>query len=168
MEPILRAAAIYLFLLLIFRISGKRSLAQITTFDFLLLLIIGEATQNAMIADDNSLTTSALVITTLLGIDLVLNNWKRRSRKLERLLDDVPLILVHHGQPIGSRMRQSGVSESDVMEAARRLRGLERMDQIKFAVLERSGGISIVPFPKEPLPDPDWIERRDHESQHAR
>lgn len=168
MEPILRAAAVYLFLLLIFRISGKRSLAQITTFDFVLLLIVGEATQNAMIGDDNSITTAVLVITTLLGIDLVLNAWKNRSRTIERLIDDVPVILVQYGRPIVNRMKRNGVDDADVMEAARRLQGLERMDQIKFAVLERSGGISIVPFPREPLPDPDWIQRHDHQTEHAR
>lgn len=168
MEPILRAAAVYIFLLLIFRISGKRSLAQITTFDFVLLLIIGEATQNAMIGDDNSITTAVLVIITLLGIDLFLNVLKRRSRTLEHLIEDTPLILVRNGLPITNRMKRSGVGESDVMEAARRLQGLERMDQVKFAVLERSGGISIVPFDREPLPDPDWIQRHDHQAQHTR
>ncbi len=73
MDAVLRAGAIYLVLLLIFRITGKRSLAQITTFDFVLLLVIGEATQQALLGNDFSITNAVIVIVTLLGLDLGLS-----------------------------------------------------------------------------------------------
>jgi uncharacterized membrane protein YcaP (DUF421 family) len=145
MDAVLRGAIVYLVLLELFRISGKRSLAQITTFDFVLLLIVAEAIQQAMIDADNSMTNAFLVVVTLLGIDIALSLLKGRSRLLEKLIDDVPLVLVEDGRPLKERMDKARVDESDILTSARELQGLERMDQIKYAVLERSGGISIIP-----------------------
>ncbi len=149
MDSVLRAIAIYAILLIIFRISGKRSLAQITTFDFVLLLVIGEATQQALLGDDFSLTNAFIVIITLLGLDIALSLLKQRSPKIELWLDDTPLIIVEDGRPLKERMAKARIDESDVLTAARELQGLERMDQIKYAVLERSGGVSVVPKPQE-------------------
>lgn len=145
MGSVLRAVAIYVFLFILFRFAGKRSLAQITTFDFILLLIISEATQNALIGNDYSLTNGFLVITTLIGINIALSLWKQRSPEIEKFLDGVPLVIVEEGRPLKDRMAKARVDEDDVLTAARELQGLERMDQIKYAVLERSGGISIIP-----------------------
>ena len=145
MDAVLRASAIYFFLLLIFRLSGKRSIAQITTFDLILLLIISEATQQALLGQDFSLTNAFLVIVTLVGIDIGLSLLKQRSSTIEKLLEDEPLIIVEEGRPLLDRMKKVRVDEEDVLTAARILQGLERMDQIKYAVLERNGGISIIP-----------------------
>jgi uncharacterized membrane protein YcaP (DUF421 family) len=145
MGSVLRAIVVYIVLFLIFRIAGRRTLSQITTFDFVLLLIVSEATQNAMIGDDYSITNAMLVITTLVGFDIALSLWKRRFPSLDKFLDGVPLILVEEGKPLKDRMAKARVDESDVLTAARELQGLERMEQIKYAVLERSGGISIIP-----------------------
>ncbi len=144
MDSILRAAVVYLVLLVLFRITGRRSLAQITTFDFVLLLIIAEATQQAMIDDDNSMTNGFLVITTLLSLDLGLLALSGRSRIIDRLINDAPLVLVDDGRLLQERMTKSRVSEGDILQSARQ-QGLERMEQIKYAVLERSGNISIIP-----------------------
>jgi len=145
MDAVIRSAAIYLFLLIVFRISGKRSLAQITTFDFVLLLIIGEATQQGLLGQDFSITNAFIVILTLIGIDIGLSLLKQRSQSLEKLLDGVPLIILENGQPLKDRMNKARVDEGDILEAARELQGLERLEQIKYAVLERDGRISIVP-----------------------
>lgn len=145
MDAVLRASAIYFFLLLIFRLSGKRSIAQITTFDLILLLIISEATQQALLGQDFSLTNAFLVIVTLVGIDIGLSLLKQRSPRIEKILEDEPLIIVDEGRPLLDRMKKVRVDEEDVLIAARILQGLERMDQIKYAVLERNGGISIIP-----------------------
>jgi uncharacterized membrane protein YcaP (DUF421 family) len=145
MGSVLRAVVVYVVLFLIFRVAGRRTLSQITTFDFVLLLIVSEATQNAMIGDDYSITNAMLVITTLVGLDIALSLWKRRFPSLDKFLDGVPLIIVEDGKPLKDRMAKARVDESDVLTAARELQGLERMEQIKYAVLERSGGISIIP-----------------------
>jgi uncharacterized membrane protein YcaP (DUF421 family) len=145
MNPILRATVVYFFLMLVFRLAGKRSLAQITAFDFVLLLIIGEATQNALIGQDYSLSNAGLVIMTLVMLDIGLSLVKARFPRLEPVLDDLPLVLVENGRAITDRMREARVDEDDVLAAARHLQGLERLDQVKYAVLERSGGITVIP-----------------------
>lgn len=149
MDSVLRAAAIYVVLLLVFRLAGKRSLAQITTFDFVLLLVIGEATQQALLGDDFSLTTAVIVIVTLVLLDVGLSLAKRRSILLDKLVDDVPLVVLENGRPLHDRMLRARIDESDILISARELQGLERLDQIKYAVLERNGTISIIPQPQE-------------------
>ena len=85
MDSVLRAAAIYIGLMIIMRFAGKRSLAQITTFDFVLLLIISEATQQAMLGQDFSVTNALLVIVTLVMLDIGLSLLKRRSKTIDKL-----------------------------------------------------------------------------------
>ena len=144
MDNVIRGAATYVFVWLILRIAGKRSLAEITSFDFVLLLIISETTQAALIDKDNSMTGSFLLIITMIGIDIAISVWKQGHHALDKVIDGVPLILVENGVPIPERLEKSRVDEDDILEAARQMRGLERMDQIKYAVLERHGGITII------------------------
>jgi uncharacterized membrane protein YcaP (DUF421 family) len=145
MDAVLRALAIYLILIVLFRVAGNRALGQLTTFDFVLLLIVGEATQQALLGNDFSITNAFLVIATLLGADIGLSLLKERFHRVEKIIDGVPVVIVEDGRPLRDRMRKVRVDDSDVLVAARELQGLERMDQIKYAVLERSGGISIIP-----------------------
>ena len=145
MDAVLRGAAIYVILLVLFRIAGRRTLAEMTSFDFVLILIIGEATQQALLGEDFSVTNAFLLIVTLLGMDVALSLLKQRSGRIEKWIDGVPTLLVENGRPMYDRMRKARVDEADVMEAARRLRGVERIEQIKFAVLEVSGGITVIP-----------------------
>jgi uncharacterized membrane protein YcaP (DUF421 family) len=145
MDSVLRAAAIYAFLMLIFRLTGKRTLAQITAFDFVLLLIIGEATQQALLGNDFSIINACVVIGTLMFLELGLSLAKGRWPRLDPVLDSTPVVIVEDGRLLEDRATQERVDLSDVLAAARERHGLERLEQIKFAVLERSGGISIIP-----------------------
>lgn len=145
MDAVLRATVIYVALLVVFRIAGQRSIAQITTFDFVLLLVIGEATQQALLGEDFSVTYALVVIVTLVGIDILLSHAKMRWNALEKVLDGTPLVLVDDGKPIGDRLRRTRVDEADIMSAARVKHGLERMEDVRFAVLETNGDIAIVP-----------------------
>ena len=145
MNPVIRGIIIYLFLLIVFRFMGKRSLASITTFDFVVLLIISEVIQNAFVGEDFSLTNGLLLIATLMGIDVILSFLKTKFKGFDRVAESVPLIIVEHGQLLNERMKKSGVEVDDIMQAARTLQGLERIDQIKYAVLEKDGHISIIP-----------------------
>jgi uncharacterized membrane protein YcaP (DUF421 family) len=149
MNPVLRGMIVYLFLFLVLRIMGKRSLSETTTFDFVVLLIISEVTQQAMIDGDNSLTGAIILISTLLGMDLFFTLMKKPFKLFERVVEGTPLIIVDHGKPLKKRMDKTKIDEEDIMQAARFNQGLETMDQIKYAVLEKNGSISIIPFKKE-------------------
>jgi len=148
MESVIRAACIYGALLMLFRLTGNRSLGQISTFDFVLLLIISEAIQNGMVGNNYSLTNAFVLVITLVLIDFVLSLVKQRSRTVDKWLEGMPVVIVEHGRPLRERMDRARVADDDVLTAARLLHGLERMDQVKYAVLERSGEISIIPRDK--------------------
>lgn len=148
MDAVLRGVAIYIALLVIFRITGKRTLAQITVFDFVLLLIISETTQQGMLGQDFSVTNAVLLVVTLVGMDLGLNFLKRHSLWIERLTEGAPLIILENGKLLQDRLSKLQIDESDILQAARELQGLERLDQIKYAVLERNGAISVIPKPE--------------------
>lgn len=149
MNPVVRGVIIYLFLLIVFRFMGKRSLAATTTFDFVVLLIISEVTQNALVGEDYSLTNALVLIATLMGMDMILSFLKQKFKGFDRVAEGLPLIIVQEGKPLKERMDKSGVDEEDVMQSARLNQGLERMEQIKYAVLEKDGTISIIPYRRD-------------------
>lgn len=147
MDPVLRGLAIYIALLIIFRISGKRTLAQITTFDFVLLLIVSEATQQGLLGDDFSVTNAIVVVATLVGADITMSFLKEKSTRFARVADGLPVVVLQDGQPIEHRMRRARLDQDDILASGRETHGIERLDQIKYAVLEPSGSISVVPYP---------------------
>lgn len=145
MDVLLRGVSVYLLLLLVFRISGARTFADITPFDFVLLLIVAEAVQQALLGEDFSVTTAALLTVTLVGIDIAMSLTKQRVPWLEHFTESVPIVLVERGEPLIDRMKKARVNEEDVLSAARLSQGLRSMDEIEYAVLEKSGGISVIP-----------------------
>lgn len=145
MESIIRGTVIFLFLLVVFRISGKRTLAESTNFDFVLLLIISEVTQQAMVDSDHSITNAMILIVTLVGLDLLLSILKQHNKTLEKVIDGEPIVILQKGRALEEPMGKERVSEEDILAAARATRGLERMDQVKYAILESNGKISIIP-----------------------
>ena len=149
MNPVIRGLAVYLFVYVVFRVLGKRSLAEITTFDFVLLLIISETTTDALIGEDYSLMGCFIMVCTLVATDYLFSLIKGSSKWFELFSEGAPLVIVDNGKPLKKRMEKSKVDESDVLEAAREMHGLEKMSQIKYAVLERDGTISIIPIRPE-------------------
>ena len=150
MNPVLRGVIVYVFLMIVFRIMGRRTLNEATTFDLVLLLIISEVTQQGLVGEDFSITTAVVLICTLMGLDLLLTLWKHSSKSVERVVEGTPLLIVHQGKPLMNRMDKTKVAEDDIMQSARLSFGLERMDEIKYAVLEKDGTISIIPFEGKP------------------
>jgi len=145
MDMVVRALVLYGFLLIVFRIAGRRTLAEVTTFDLVLILIIGEATQQALLGQDYSLTRAMVVIATLVAADILLPLIKQWLPAVDLVLDGTPTIVVENGVALRDRMRKARIDEEDVLESARRLRGVTRLSDIRYAVLERGGAISIIP-----------------------
>src|SRR5688500_14222634 len=145
MDSVIRGLLTYLFLLLVFRISGKRTLSEATSFDLVLLLIISETTQQAMVQNDHSMTNGVLLIVTLVGVDILLSLLKQWFPAVDAWLDGVPVVIMDNGKVLKDRLNRERVDESDILEAAREQEGLESLDQIRYAVLERGGKITIVP-----------------------
>ena len=145
MEPVLRALGCYLLLLVVVRLSGKRGLAQVTIFDLVLLLLISQTVGQALVGDDSSLTTAVVITVTLVVINRVNDTVAHRWADMSHVLEDAPLVLIESGHVHEDRMAQMKIRLDDVLETARLDEGVERLEQIKHAILERSGSISIIP-----------------------
>jgi uncharacterized membrane protein YcaP (DUF421 family) len=116
-----------------------------TPFDLVLILVISETTQQAFGGEDFSLTNAAILIITLISLDIALSYAKRATPAVAKWLDGKPTLLVVDGKPDRAAMSKARVDIEDILESARESRGLARLDQIRHAVLEIDGGISIIP-----------------------
>jgi uncharacterized membrane protein YcaP (DUF421 family) len=144
-DSIVRALAVYLVLLVIFRVAGRRTLANTTTFDLVLTLIISEAVQQALIETDNSMTNALLLVLTLVGTDVVLSLAKQRWKRVQKVVEGLPIVIVERGKMHHDRMERERVDEEDVLAAARSAHGLRRFDEIDYAVVEPNGEVSVIP-----------------------
>ena len=140
------SASIYLLLLLIFRIAGRRTLAETSSFDLVLLLIIGETTQNAMVGQDNSVGTAASAIISLVSLDMAITYLKKAFPSFDHLLEGDPILLINEGRIQRAALEANGLDDEDLQEAARLSHGLEEVKQVRQATLERDGKISIMPW----------------------
>lgn len=146
MELILRGAVIYLALFLLLRATGNRQFSEMTAFDAVLIILIAEVTGQSLVGEDYSLVGSILVLATIIGIDLTFSLLKRGHPRFARVVDGIPVLLVNEGRLVEEVMRRERVDKEDILSSARELRGLESLDQVKYAVLEPNGRITIVPW----------------------
>lgn len=144
---VVRAAAIYLFLLIVFRIAGRRTLAQTTTFDLVLILVIGDATQQALLGTDTTMASGALAVMTLVSFDIALTHLKRLFPALDRLIEGDAVVLMINGKLREGPMTAHAIDAEDILGAARENHGLTDLADVRQAVLEKDGKISIVPVP---------------------
>jgi uncharacterized membrane protein YcaP (DUF421 family) len=144
MELVIRAVVIYVSVLVLMRISGKRQFSQMTSFDFVLLLLISESVSQGLY-DDSALTTSLILVTTLVAVDIALSQIKHRFRTLEEIVESKPTMLIQDGRLIETNLASERVDETDILSAARINHGIESLAQVRHAILERDGSISIVP-----------------------
>ena len=149
MDSVIRGLVVYFFVLIIFRIAGKRTLSQINTFDLVLTLIISETLQQALIDDDNSMTNAILLVVTLVGLDILLSVLKHRVPFVARLVDSLPLVIMRDGTLADEPMKKERVNDTDVLNAARQHHGISTMDDIDYAIMEAEGHITIVPKKKK-------------------
>lgn len=149
MDIVIRTAAIYFALYIVLKIAGNRTLLRMTSFDFILLLIISEATQQAMLPDDLSVTSAIIAILTLFCIDIIFSLIKNHIPLADKFFDGSPIILVEHGKVLPWRMKKVHLTHDDIMEIARTKQGIECISQIKFAIMEKNGDISIIKAPEK-------------------
>jgi uncharacterized membrane protein YcaP (DUF421 family) len=155
MDSVIKATLVYFVLWAIIRISGRRTLGEMTAFDLVLFLIIGGATQRAITGQDYSLTNAFLLVATFVILDILLSLIESRSPLARRVLKGTPMIVVEHGRLLKDRVLSARITNEEILEAARKMQGLERIDQIKFAILEPNGNFTIVPETK-----PDMRRRK--------
>ncbi len=139
---------IYVFLIAGLRLLGKRELGQMNIFDLILLIVLGNAVQNAMMNNDNSLGGGLIASTVLLCVNRLFNHLMHRSRRVERAMVGQPVLLVHNGVAIEERLTAQGISHEQLMQALRE-HGVCSMAETRMCVLEVDGSISVVPAGSE-------------------
>lgn len=143
-EKILRSVVIYLFMLLAFRFTGKRQVGQLTPFDLVVLLIISNVVQNAVIGPDNSLGGGILGAVVILALNWLVVEVTYRSKRLRRLLEATPTLLIHNGRILHANLQKERLTLDDLHAALRRA-GVADFEHVRVAVLEENGGISVIP-----------------------
>lgn len=141
---IARTLVIYGVILIGLRLAGKREVGQITIFDLVVLLLIANAVQNAMVGPDTSLTGGVLAAVVLLFANAIVARARLHWPRLRHLVEGSPTLVVLHGQPIAEHLRREGL-DADILEAALREHGVSRLADVEMAVLEIDGSISVVP-----------------------
>lgn len=142
-EFVVRAASVYVFLLVTLRLTGKRQVGQLTPFDLVLLLILSNAVQNSMNGGDNSLLGGVILAVTLIVLNVVVGRLTTRNRKIERLIDGQPRVLISNGHVFQPVLLHEEITHDELMAALRRS-GCEKIEDVRLAVLETNGGISVI------------------------
>jgi uncharacterized membrane protein YcaP (DUF421 family) len=147
-EFVVRAGVVYVFLLVLLRITGKRQVGQLAPFDLVLLLVLSNALQNSMNGGDNSITGGMILAVTLVAINSLVGWLTYRSKTIESLIEGRPVILIHNGKVDHAAMRQVQVTMHE-LDSSLRAAGCAGPTEVRFAVLENTGSISVVPLHHE-------------------
>jgi len=143
LEILARCAIVYAAVLIGFRVSGKREIGQMTPFDLVLILLIANAVQNAMIGNDNSLSGGLIAAGALIVLNFTVGRAARRWLRFGRLLKGHATVLINRGIVIQEHLRQEGIAQDELM-AALREHGVASLDDVRLAVLEVDGSISVL------------------------
>jgi uncharacterized membrane protein YcaP (DUF421 family) len=144
MDLVLRAAAVYTFIFIVTRLIGRRELGSLEPFDLILLVVLGDLVQQGVTQDDYSVTGAFIVISTMAVLTVGTSYLSFRFRPLRRVMEGEPIVLVENGRPIEQNLRRERLTLDELAEKAR-MEQVESLDDVRLAVLETNGDISIIP-----------------------
>jgi len=142
-DIVIRAAVAYAFIIFLLRIIGRRELSTLAPSDLVLLVVMGDLVQNGVTQSDQSVTGVFLALSTFAILTVAVSVVTFKSRRVQPLVEGAPLILVQDGKPVDKNLRSERLNIDDVAEEARG-QGIERLDEIKWCVLESSGSMSFI------------------------
>ena len=143
MDIVIRAAVAYVFIIFLLRIIGRRELSTLAPSDLVLLVVMGDLVQNGVTQSGQSVTGILLALSTFAILTVAVSVATFKSRRVQTLVQGAPLILVEDGKPVEQNLRSERLNIDDVAEEARG-QGIERLDEIKWCVLESSGSMSFI------------------------
>ena len=146
-EFILRGLIIYVFLIVLLRLTGKRQVGQMPPFDLVLLLVLSNTVQNAMIGGDNSIIGGVISAVTLVAANWLVSLLTYRSKKMEALVEGRPELLIHNGKLFERALAQAKLTRHEMMNALREA-GCAAVEDVRAAFLENDGTISVIPKTK--------------------
>ena len=145
---VLRALVIYVLVMVLVRLSGKRAVGQFTPFDLVVVILLGNAVQNGINGGDNSLTGAVIMASTLIGLNYLVAMLTSRFRWIEKIVEGQRVHLVKDGKVLEAVLRRELISQHDFEEALR-MNNVESVADVDTAMLETNGHISVVPKDKK-------------------
>ncbi len=146
LDVVARSAIVYLVLLGLLRLGGKRQVGQLSIADLVLILLIANGVQNAMVGENTTLIGGLVAAGTLILIDLAVDKAQQRSERVRSVLEGEPRILIRDGVVLTRAVQQEGIATGDLMSAIRQ-HGVADVEGVSMAVLETNGSISVIPMP---------------------
>jgi uncharacterized membrane protein YcaP (DUF421 family) len=143
-ELVIRSIVIYIFLIILLRVTGKRQVGQLAPFDLVLLLVLSNAVQNSMNAGDNSLVGGMIAATTLIAINYAVAMLTYRSKRMEAMVEGRPQVLIHNGKLFESVLTDARMTHHE-LNAALRQAGCLNVEEVHCAMMENNGSISVIP-----------------------
>ena len=144
MDLVIRAAVVFFFVLLITRMIGRRELSSLEPFDLIMLVVIGDLVQQGVTQSDYSITGALIVISTIAVLTALMAFVNFRFRPLRRVFEGQPVVLVEDGRPVERNLRRERLTREE-LEAEGRQQQVTSIDDMRWAVLETSGQISVIP-----------------------
>ena len=141
-EFVIRALVVYAFLIVLLRLTGRRQVGQLAPFDLVLLLVLSNALQNSMNGGDNSVSGGVLSAVTLVGVNWLVGYLTYRNKRLARVIEGRPEVLIHNGHVYRDVMRRERLTQAE-LDAALRQAGCASIDDVHFAMLENNGQITV-------------------------
>lgn len=142
-ELILRGAAVYLVVLLMVRISGKRTVGQFTPFDLIVVVLLGESVGHSMVGGDESLSGGLILAGTLLGLNWLVGFISARAPRFDRMIEGRPVLIARNGELFHDVLRQQSLNVKD-FETAMREVDCNDLSKVELAMLETSGHITVI------------------------
>jgi uncharacterized membrane protein YcaP (DUF421 family) len=142
-EFVVRGMVVYLALMLLLRISGKRTVGEFTPFDLLVVILVGETAQGALTATDHSITGALIVAATLVALNYLIGFATARSQLIDKLVEGEPVVIVRDGRILDAAMRRNNLPRTDLEEAMRKAQITDPSD-IAIAVLETNGEVTVI------------------------
>jgi uncharacterized membrane protein YcaP (DUF421 family) len=148
-ELVVRGIIVYVFLLILLRITGKRQVGQLAPFDLVLLLVLANAVQNSMNAGDNSLIGGLITAATLIGLNFLVGYVTYNNKTIEAIVEGRPQILIHNGKLFEDVMAKAQLTHHELNSALRRS-GCTTIEEVHSAILENNGAITVVSLKDAP------------------
>jgi uncharacterized membrane protein YcaP (DUF421 family) len=143
MDIVLRAIVLYLFIVLVMRIIGRRELSSMSPFDLILLIILGDAVQQGLTQDDYSVTGAVIAVSTIATMQVLTSYITFRSERARKVFEGQPLVLVDRGKIVQENLRRERMTEDEVAEEMR-AQQIGSLDEVEWAILEVNGSMSFV------------------------
>lgn len=147
-ELVVRGLVVYVFLIVLLRLTGKRQIGQLSPFDLVLLLILSNAVQNSMNAGDNSLVGGLISATTLVAVNYLVGFITFKNKKLEEVIEGRPQVLIHDGKLFEEVLNGSQITQMELNSTLRQS-GYFEIKDVKLAILENNGRVSVQGFDKK-------------------